>query len=91
MPEEKDYILYFWDGAVKRMRGLLSDLQKLPVKRIEEVIPGWTPSWFSTTPLSNVRRDVERINRAMGGVFKLIRPGSNGSGLPFRNGFFRGG
>ena len=84
MPEEKDYILYFYDGAVKRMRGLLSDLQKLPVKRIEEVAPG-------LDPLTNVRRDMERINKAIGQVIKLVRPGSNGRGLPFGNGHSPGG
>ena len=84
MPEEKDYILYFWDGAIKRIRGLLSDLQKLPVKRIEEVIP-------AINPIKMASRDMERINKAIGQVVKLVRPGSNGSGLPFRNGFFRGG
>jgi len=77
MPEEKDYILYFYDGAVKRMRGLLSDFQKLPIKRIEEVLPG-------ADPLSKVRKDMERINKTLRGVISLIRPGSNG-------GFFRGG
>jgi len=77
MPEEKDYILYFYDGAVKRMRGLLSDFQKLPIKKIEEVVPGFDP-------LTNTRKDMERIRKALGGVIKLIRPGSNG-------GFFRGG
>jgi hypothetical protein len=34
--EEKDYILKFYDGRVRRMTGKLSELQKLPVKGIEE-------------------------------------------------------
>lgn len=34
--EEKDYIVYFYDGRVRRMTGKLSDLQKLPAERIEE-------------------------------------------------------
>ena len=37
MPEkEREYILYFYDGKVRRVTGKLSELQKLPVSRIEE-------------------------------------------------------
>jgi len=66
MAQGKDYILYFYDGAVRQMRGVLSDLQKLPVKRIEEVVPGFDPS-------ANVRRDMERINRALGKGFVMLQ------------------
>lgn len=34
--EEKDYIVYFYDGRVRRMTGKLSELQKLPAEKIEE-------------------------------------------------------
>ena len=37
MPEQKrEYILYFYDGKVRRVTGKLSELKKLPVSRIEE-------------------------------------------------------
>jgi len=35
--QEREYILYFYDGRVRRVTGKLSELQKLPVSRIEEV------------------------------------------------------
>jgi len=66
------------------MVGPLSVLQKLPVSKIEEASP-------SINPVNIVRRDMERINKALGRVVNLVRPGSNGRGLPFGNGFFRGG
>ena len=84
MPEEKEYIVHFIDGMVRRMPGPLSKLQKLPVTKIEEVLS-------SLNPLNIASRDMERINKALGQVVKLVRPGSNGRGLPFGNGFFRGG
>jgi len=84
MPAEKEYIVHFYDGRVRRMAGPLSELQKLPVSKIEEASP-------SINPVNIVRRDMERINKALGQVVKLVRPGSNGRGLPFGNGFFRGG
>jgi len=84
MAEEKEYIVYFLDGRVRRMVGPLSVLQRLPVSKIEEAAP-------SINPANIVRRDMERINKAFGQILKLIRPGSNGRGLPFGNGFFRGG
>lgn len=34
--EEKEYILHFDDGRVRRMFGKKSDFQKLPVEQIEE-------------------------------------------------------
>lgn len=58
MAEEKEYIVYFLDGRVRRMPGPLSALQKLPVKKIEEAPP-------SSGPVSGVRQDMERINRAL--------------------------
>jgi len=84
MPEEKEYIVHFYDGRVRRMKGQLSELQKLPVSKIEEASP-------PLNPINMVSRDMERINKALGQVVKLVRPGSNGRGLPFGNGFFRGG
>jgi len=84
MPEGKEYIVHFYDGKVRRMPGPLSELQKLPVRSIEEAPP-------SLNPANIVRRDMERINKAFGQILKLVRPSSNGRGLPFGNGFFRGG
>jgi len=63
---EKEYTLYFYDGKVRRMFGKLSQLQSLPVSRIEEVAPAYDP-------LSMARRDVERINRALGKGLKLLQ------------------
>ncbi len=83
MAEEKEYIVHFYDGRVRRMPGPLSELHKLPVSKIEEAPP-------SINPANIIRRDMERINKALGQAFKLVRPGSNGRGLPFGNGFFRG-
>jgi len=34
--QEREYILYFYDGSVRRVTGKLSELQKLPVSRIEK-------------------------------------------------------
>lgn len=39
MEEEKEYVLYFYDGRVRKMTGKLSELQKLSVKKIEEASP----------------------------------------------------
>lgn len=63
---EKEYILYFYDGKVRRVFGKRSQLQKLPVSRIEEATPGYDPS-------SNVRRDMERINRAFSESFVMLQ------------------
>ncbi len=57
---EKEYILYFYDGKVRRVFGKRSQFQKLPVSRIEEATPGYDP-------FSNVRWDMERINRGITG------------------------
>lgn len=32
---EREYILYFYSGEVRRVTGRLSELQKLPVSKIE--------------------------------------------------------
>lgn len=66
MAEEKEYIVHFYDGRVRRMSGPLRELQKLPVKKIEEAPP-------SFGPVSNVRRDMERINRALGQGFVQLK------------------
>ncbi len=66
MAEVKEYIVHFYDGRVRRMPGPLSELQKLPVSKIEEA-----PSSYD--PFSNARRDMERINRALGQGFKLLQ------------------
>ena len=84
MADELEYIVHFIDGRIRRMFGPLSALQKLPVIKIEEALRTLDPGKI-------VRRDMERINKALGQVVKLVRPGSNGRGLPFGNGFFRGG
>jgi len=84
MSQVKEYIVHFMDGRVRRMSGPLSELQKLPVSKIEEAPP-------SLNPANIVRRDMERINKALGQVVKLVRPGSNGRGLPFGNGHSPGG
>jgi len=36
MEIEREYILYFYDGRVRRVTGKLSELQMLPVSKIEE-------------------------------------------------------
>lgn len=84
MAEEKEYIVHFYDGRVRRMRGPLSELQKLPVTKIEEAPP-------SLSPVNMVNRDMERITRALGQGFKLFQNGPAGLRFPFGNGFFRGG
>lgn len=62
---EKEYILYFSDGRVRRVFGRLSEFQKLPVSRIEEAPAAHHPA-------SNIQRDVERLNRALGeGVVRM--------------------
>ena len=66
MAEEKEYIVHFYDGRVRRMPGPLSELQKLPVKRIEEAP-------VSSGPIANVSRDMERINRALGKGFVMLQ------------------
>jgi len=63
---EKEYIVYFYDGRVRRMFGKLSQLQKLPVSKIEEAPP-------AHDLFSNARRDMERINRALGEGFKMFQ------------------
>ena len=62
MEEEKEYILHFYDGKVRRVTGKLSELQKLQVSKIEEA-----PVSFN--PANVVRRDMERINRVLGQGF----------------------
>ena len=59
---EQEYILYFYDGRVRRVFGKRSQLQKLPVSRIEEAPVGFDP-------FSNIRRDMERIRKAVGTIF----------------------
>jgi len=66
MAEVKEYIVHFYDGRVRRMPGPLSELQKLPASKIEEAPPSYTP-------ISNVRRDMERINRALGKGFVQLQ------------------
>ena len=66
MAEVKEYIVHFYDGRVRRMPGPLSELQKLPVKGIVEA-----PT--ASDPFSNVRRDMERINRALGKGFVQVQ------------------
>lgn len=66
MEEEKEYILYFYDGKVRRMRGKLSELRKLNVARIEEA-----PSAFPGLP--DIQKDIEGINRAMEEAFGLFQ------------------
>jgi len=77
------------------MKGQLSELQKLPVSKIEEASPPLNPINMVSRDMERINkavsRDMERINKALGQVVKLVRPGSNGRGLPFGNGFFRGG
>ena len=63
---EKEYVLYFYDGRVRRVFGQRSQFQRLPVSRIEEAPPAYDP-------FSNARRDVERINRALGKSVKLLQ------------------
>jgi len=66
MEVEKDYILYFHDGKVRRVFGKRSQFLNLPISRIEEAAPSYDP-------FSNARRDMERINRALGQGFKLLQ------------------
>lgn len=66
MEEEKEYLLHFYDGRVRRVTGKLSELQRLNVSKIEEAPP-------TLAPFSIVRRDMERINRALGEGFKLFQ------------------
>jgi len=66
MEVEKDYILYFHDGRVRRVFGKRSQFLNLPIARIEEAPPAYTP-------ISNVRRDMERINRALGKGFVQLQ------------------
>lgn len=40
---EREYILYFYDGRVRRVSGKLGQLLKLPISRIEEVSLGFDP------------------------------------------------
>jgi len=61
MADAKDYIVTFLSGDVRRITGVLSDLQKLPVAKIEEAAR-------VAQPMEMVRKDVERINRAIGKV-----------------------
>lgn len=66
MAEEKEYIVYFYDGRVRRLPGPLSELQKLPVKKIEEASPAFGP-------VSNLTRDMERINKVLGKGFAQLQ------------------
>ena len=84
MAEEKEYIVEFINGMVRRMTGQLSAIQKLPVKSIKEVLP-------SINPANIVSKDMERIAKAFG---QVLKPFQNGTGFlkpPFGSGFFKGG
>ena len=83
MAEEKEYIVHFYDGRVRRMPGPLSELHKLPVSKIEEAPP-------SINPANIIRRDMERITRALRQPFKLFQNGPGFPKPPFGGGFFRG-
>ncbi|MDP2954558.1 MAG: hypothetical protein Q8O76_14745 [Chloroflexota bacterium] len=74
----KEYILHFYDGRVRREFGRLSDFQKLPVSRIEEAPPAYRPGFQREmeqilNPLSMVKRDVERVNQALGEGFTQLQ------------------
>jgi len=78
--QRKEYILYFLDGGVRREYGRLSDFQKLPVSRIEEAplayrpAPGFQREMEQVlNPLSMVKRDVERVNQALGEGFTQLQ------------------
>ena len=38
--ECKEYILYYYNGAVRRVKGIFSELQKQPICKIKEVDHG---------------------------------------------------
>ena len=62
MEEEKEYILRYYDGRVRRVFGKRSQFLNLPISGIEEA-----PQAFN--PLSNAKRDVDRINSMLGEGF----------------------
>ncbi|MBA7671314.1 hypothetical protein ES703_79470 [subsurface metagenome] len=63
---EREYILYFYDGSIRRVFGKRSQFQELPVSRIEEVPVGRYVT-------SNFLRDMERINKVIGEGFVSLQ------------------
>jgi len=84
MEKEKEYVLHFYDGKVRRVTGKLSELQKLPVSRIEEA-----PVSFN--PADVIRRDMVRISKALEALPKPFQDGTGWIPFPFKGRFFRGG
>ncbi len=69
-PEVKEYVLHFHDGRVRRVTGLLTDFQKLPVSRIEEVTGA---DFFSLETLESLVRDIREQGEALAATVEGLR------------------